>query len=100
MEVTTDEVARGNHDGNRNSECCGGRDGQRPNRPGAHVPAEARAVYLQLQRRGGGFGGTGYSTSVEAQPTDSDSSVEGSVDHEPESTGSVFTCWRSGGQRL
>ena len=42
----------------------------------------------------------GYSTSVEAQRADSDSSIEGSSNHEPESTGSVFPCWRSGGQRL
>ena len=83
MEVTTDEVARGNDNGNPNSECGGGRDGERPNRSGAHTTAKARAVHIQLQRRGGGFGGTGESAGSEAKPTDSDSSVEGSADHEP-----------------
>ncbi len=33
MEATTNEVARGNDDGSPNSECGGGRDGQRPTAP-------------------------------------------------------------------
>src|ERR1035438_602802 len=97
MEATTNEMAHGNDASNPNGECGGGCDGQRPSRSGTHTTAKARAVRLQLQRRGGGSGGTVESAGAEARRAHSDSSAEGSTDHKPRLLGSALTCGRFGG---
>jgi hypothetical protein len=68
------------HDGSPNSE-CGGRTAN-AKRSGTHTTAKARAVRLQLQRRGAALEAQANQPAPK-QAADSDSSAEGSADCQP-----------------